>query len=84
MGIFEGASNKDIAENLVISSKAVSSHIGSIFSKLQVADRAQIVIRARCRPRLDRQPLSRIDDLKYPSDMIGFNAICVQYVGRFV
>lgn len=54
MGIFEGASNKDIAENLVISGKAVSAHIGNIFSKLQVADRAQGVIRARRRPRLDR------------------------------
>ena len=42
-----GASNKDIAENLVISGKTVSNHITSIFSKLQVADRAQAVLRAR-------------------------------------
>jgi len=39
MGIFEGVSNKDIAENLVISSNAVSNHIDNILSKLQVAGR---------------------------------------------
>lgn len=42
-----GASNKDIAEKLVISGKTVSNHISNIFSKLQVADRAQAVLRAR-------------------------------------
>jgi len=42
-----GASNKDIAEKLVISGKTVSNHITNIFSKLQVADRAQAVLRAR-------------------------------------
>jgi len=43
----QGASNKDIAEKLVISGKTVSNHITSIFSKLQVADRTQAVLRAR-------------------------------------
>jgi DNA-binding NarL/FixJ family response regulator len=43
----QGASNKDIAEKLVISGKTVSNHISNIFSKLQVADRAQAVLRAR-------------------------------------
>jgi DNA-binding NarL/FixJ family response regulator len=42
-----GASNKDIAEKFFISGKTVSNHITSIFSKLQVADRAQAVLRAR-------------------------------------
>ena len=42
-----GASNKDIAEKLFISGKTVSNHITNIFSKLQVADRAQAIIRAR-------------------------------------
>ena len=83
MGIFEGASNKDIAENLVISSKAVSNYIGDIFSKLQW----QIGYRSSSARDADQgwigMPLSRVDDFKYPSDMIGFNAICVQYVGRF-
>lgn len=43
----QGASNKDLADKLVISGKTVSNHITSIFSKLQVADRAQAVLRAR-------------------------------------
>lgn len=42
-----GASNKDIAEKLFISGKTVSNHITNIFSKLQVVDRAQAVLRAR-------------------------------------
>lgn len=43
----QGISNKAIAEKLVISMKTVSNHITNIFSKLQVADRAQAVVRAR-------------------------------------
>lgn len=43
----QGASNRVIAEKLVISGKTVSNHITNIFSKLQVADRAQAVLRAR-------------------------------------
>ena len=45
--ISSGASNKDIAEKLFISGKTVSNHITNIFSKLQVANRAQAVLRAR-------------------------------------
>lgn len=45
--IAQGVSNKEIAEKLVISIKTVSNHITNIFSKLQVADRAQAIIRAR-------------------------------------
>ena len=45
--IAQGISNKEIAEKLVLSMKTVSNHITNIFSKLQVADRAQAIIRAR-------------------------------------
>jgi len=45
--VAKGLSNKEIAEKLVISMKTVSNHITNIFSKLQVADRAQAIIRAR-------------------------------------
>jgi DNA-binding NarL/FixJ family response regulator/class 3 adenylate cyclase len=45
--IAHGVSNKEIAEKLFISMKTVSNHITNIFSKLQVADRAQAIIRAR-------------------------------------
>jgi DNA-binding NarL/FixJ family response regulator len=45
--IAQGQSNAAIAERLVISAKTVSNHISNIFSKLQVADRTQAVIRAR-------------------------------------
>lgn len=43
----QGAHNKDIADKLVISGKTVSNHITNIFGKLQVADRAQAVLKAR-------------------------------------
>jgi DNA-binding NarL/FixJ family response regulator len=45
--IAQGESNADIAEALTISIKTVRNHVSNIFSKLQVADRAQAVIRAR-------------------------------------
>jgi DNA-binding NarL/FixJ family response regulator len=38
---------KEIAQKLVISPKIVRNHITSIFSKLQVADRAQAIVLAR-------------------------------------
>lgn len=45
--IAQGDKNNEIAEKLVISDKTVRNHITNIFSKLQVADRAQAVIKAR-------------------------------------
>ncbi len=45
--IANGRSNTAIAQQLVISPKTVSNHISAIFTKLQVADRAEAIIRAR-------------------------------------
>lgn len=45
--IAQGCNNAEIAQRLVISPKTVRNHITNIFSKLQVADRAQAIIRAR-------------------------------------
>jgi DNA-binding NarL/FixJ family response regulator len=45
--IVRGLSNTEIAGRLVLSPKTVRNHISSIFSKLQVADRAHAIIRAR-------------------------------------
>jgi DNA-binding NarL/FixJ family response regulator len=45
--IAQGLTNTAIAEQLVLSPKTVRNYITEIFSKLQVADRAQAIIRAR-------------------------------------
>lgn len=45
--IAQGMNNKDIATQLYISGKTVSNYISSIFNKLQVADRAQVIVKAR-------------------------------------
>jgi DNA-binding NarL/FixJ family response regulator len=45
--IAAGKANATIAKQLVISGKTVSNHISAIFAKLQVADRAEAIIRAR-------------------------------------
>ena len=45
--ISQGHNNQEIAQKLVLSPKTVRNHITSIFSKLQVADRAQAIVRAR-------------------------------------
>ncbi|MEW9532889.1 response regulator [Microbispora sp. NPDC049125] len=42
-----GHSNAVIGRRLVISPKTVSNHISAIFAKLQVADRAEAIVRAR-------------------------------------
>ena len=43
----EGRSNPDIARRLYLSPKTVRNHVSNIFTKLQVADRAQAIIKAR-------------------------------------
>lgn len=45
--IARGRTNNDIAKDLALSSKTVGNYVSNIFSKLQVADRAQAIIRAR-------------------------------------
>lgn len=45
--IARGSNNSEIAREPVISPKTVSNHITNILSKLQVADRAQAIIKAR-------------------------------------
>jgi len=45
--IARGNTNSEIADQLTISLKTVRNHVSNIFSKLQVADRAQAVIKAR-------------------------------------
>jgi DNA-binding NarL/FixJ family response regulator len=43
----QGRSNAEMASRLVLSQKTVRNHVSNIFSKLQVVDRAQAIIRAR-------------------------------------
>jgi DNA-binding NarL/FixJ family response regulator len=45
--IVQGHSNQEIAAHLVLSLKTVRNHVSNIFSKLQVADRAQAILLAR-------------------------------------
>ena len=45
--VAQGKSNQQIAKELFLSLKTVRNHVSNIFLKLQVADRAQAVIRAR-------------------------------------
>ena len=45
--IARGRSNTEIARQLYVSPKTVRNHISNIFTKLQVADRAQAIVRAR-------------------------------------
>lgn len=45
--IAQGRDNDDIARRLGVSNKTVRNHITRIFSKLQVATRAQAIVRAR-------------------------------------
>jgi DNA-binding NarL/FixJ family response regulator len=45
--IAAGRSNAELAAALVLSPKTVRNHVSNIFSKLQVADRAQAIVLAR-------------------------------------
>jgi DNA-binding NarL/FixJ family response regulator len=45
--VAQGKSNQEIARQLFVSVKTVRNHVSNILLKLQVADRAQAVIRAR-------------------------------------
>jgi DNA-binding NarL/FixJ family response regulator len=45
--IAQGLTNSAIAERLILSPKTIRNYITEIFGKLQVADRAQAIIRAR-------------------------------------
>jgi DNA-binding NarL/FixJ family response regulator len=45
--IAQGYKNPEIAERLVLSPKTVRNHVSNILSKLQVADRAEAILKAR-------------------------------------
>jgi DNA-binding NarL/FixJ family response regulator len=45
--IAQGKNNSTIARELFLSPKTVANHVSNIFSKLQVADRSEAIIRAR-------------------------------------
>jgi DNA-binding NarL/FixJ family response regulator len=45
--IAEGHANSVIANRIGISTKTVRNHVSNIFTKLQVTDRAQAIVRAR-------------------------------------
>ena len=45
--IARGMSNQQIVDRLVISPQTVRNHVSNIFSKMQVRDRAEAVVRAR-------------------------------------
>lgn len=45
--VAEGLNNVEIARRLFLSVKTVRNHVSNIFTKLQVADRAQAIVRAR-------------------------------------
>jgi len=45
--VARGLNNAEITQRLVLSPKTVRNHVSNIFSKLQVADRAQAIVRAR-------------------------------------
>lgn len=45
--IARGSRNPDIARELSVAPKTVANHVSNIFAKLQVADRAEAIIRAR-------------------------------------
>ncbi len=54
--IAQGLNNTDIAARLVLSQKTVRNHVSNIFAKIQVADRAEAIVRARDAGLGQRQP----------------------------
>lgn len=54
--IAAGHANADIAARLYLSHKTVRNHVSNVFAKLQVADRAQAIVRAR-QAGLGQEPL---------------------------
>ena len=45
--VADGMSNPEIARRLFLPAKTVRNHVSNIFTKLQVADRAHAIVRAR-------------------------------------
>ena len=45
--IAQGRNNQWIARHFVLSPKTIRNHVSNIFTKLQVADRAEAIVRAR-------------------------------------
>jgi DNA-binding NarL/FixJ family response regulator len=45
--VAQGLDNLSIAKRLSVSAKTVRNHLSNILTKLQVADRAQAIVRAR-------------------------------------
>jgi DNA-binding NarL/FixJ family response regulator len=45
--VADGMTNPEIARRLFLSPKTVRNHVSNIFTKLQVADRAHAIVRAR-------------------------------------
>ena len=45
--VARGRANAQIAEQLVLSTKTVRNHVSNIFTKIQVVDRAQAIVKAR-------------------------------------
>jgi DNA-binding NarL/FixJ family response regulator len=45
--IARGCNNSEIADKLVLSGKTVRNHVSNILHKLDLADRAQVIVRAR-------------------------------------
>ena len=54
--VAQGRSNADIAARLQLSQKTVRNHVSNILTKLQVADRAQAIVRARGPPAWATRP----------------------------
>jgi DNA-binding NarL/FixJ family response regulator len=45
--VARGLSNGENARRLVVSPKTVRNHVSNVFTKLQVADRSEAIVRAR-------------------------------------